>query len=96
MRNHDAAGLTDAELDRARRELAASLALARPDSPIRVPVLSHMSAIDTELTCRDIRMCSCGLATDDAAMMDGHLFEYPVHEERDLGRYPSRWPVDPR
>jgi hypothetical protein len=96
MRNHDAAGLTDAELDRARRELAASLALARPDSPIRVPVLSHMSAIDTELTCRGIRMCSCGLATDDAAMMDGHLFEYPVHEERDLGRYPSRWPVDPR
>jgi hypothetical protein len=32
-------------------------------------------------------MCGCGLATDDAAMMDGHLFEYPGHEERDLGRY---------
>jgi hypothetical protein len=87
MRDHNVAGLTDAELDRARRELAASLALARPDSPVRVPVLSRMSAIDTELACRGIRMCGCGLATDDAAMMDGHLFEYPGHDERDLGRY---------
>jgi hypothetical protein len=87
MRDHDAAGLSAAELDHARRELAASLALARPDSPIRVPILSHIAAIDTELTRRGIRMCGCGLATDDAAMMDGHLFEYPGHDERDLGRY---------
>jgi hypothetical protein len=87
MRNHNVAGLSDAELDRARRELAASLALARPGSPIRVPILSHMSAIDTELASRGLRMCGCGLATDNAAMMDGHLFEYPGHEERDLGRY---------
>jgi hypothetical protein len=49
MRDHNVASLTEAELDRARRELAASLALARPDSPIRVPILSHMSAIDIEL-----------------------------------------------
>jgi len=87
MRDHDVSHLTDAELDRARRQLAASLALARPDSPVRAPILSHMSAIDTELTCRGVRMCGCGLATDDAAVMDGHLFEYPGHEERDLGRY---------
>ena len=33
MRDHDVSHLTDGELDRARRELAASLALARPDSP---------------------------------------------------------------
>jgi hypothetical protein len=33
MRNHNVARLTDAELDRARRELAASLALA----PARLP-----------------------------------------------------------
>jgi hypothetical protein len=84
MRNHDVAGLSDAELDHARRELAASLALARPGSPVRVPILSHMSAIDTELTRRGVRMCGCGLSTDDGAMMDGHLFEYPGHEERDL------------
>jgi len=87
MRSHDVAGLTDAELDRARRELAASLALARPDSPVCVPVLARIAAIDTELTCRGVRMCGCGLATDDAAMMDGHLFEDPGHQERDLGRY---------
>jgi hypothetical protein len=94
MRDHDVAGLTDAELDRARRELAASLALARPDSPIRVPILSHMNAIDTELTCRGDRMCGCGLATDNAAMLEGHLFEYPGHEERDLGRYQVAGRVD--
>jgi hypothetical protein len=87
MRNHDVAGLSGAELDRARRELAASLALARPGSPVRVPILAHMSAIDTELACRGVRMCGCGLATDNATIMDGHLFEYPAHEERDLGRY---------
>jgi hypothetical protein len=87
MRDHHVAGMSDDELNRARRELAASLALSRPDSPISVPILSHMSAIDRELTCRGIRMCGCGLATDDAARMDGHLFEYSGHEERDLGRY---------
>jgi hypothetical protein len=87
MRNHNVVGLTDAELDRARRELAASLALARPDSPVRVPILSRIAAIDTELTCRGVRMCGCGLATDNAAMMDGHLFEHPGHQERDLDRY---------
>jgi hypothetical protein len=87
MRNHDVAGLSDAELDCARRELAASLALARPDSPVRVPILARIAAIDAELTCRGVRMCGCGLATDDAAMMDGHLFEQPEHQERDLSRY---------
>jgi hypothetical protein len=87
MRNHNVARLTDAELDRARRELAASLALSRPDSPVRIPIEAHIAAIDTELTCRGIRMCGCGLATDNAAMMDGHLFENPAHEERDLARY---------
>jgi hypothetical protein len=40
------------ELDRARRELQASLALVRPDSPARVPILAHMSAIDAELADR--------------------------------------------
>ena len=46
-----------------------------------------MTAIDAELAARAVRMCSCGMATDDAAMMDGHLFEEPEHQERDLGRY---------
>jgi hypothetical protein len=48
MRDHNVSRLTASELERARRELAASLALARPDSPIRAPILSHLSAIDAE------------------------------------------------
>jgi hypothetical protein len=40
--------LTDPELEHARRELAASLALARPGSPARVPILARLSAIDAE------------------------------------------------
>jgi hypothetical protein len=46
MRDHDVTALTAGELDRARRELQASLALVWPDSPARVPILAHMSAID--------------------------------------------------
>jgi hypothetical protein len=41
--------LTASQLERARRELRASLALARPDSPARGPILAHLSAIDAEL-----------------------------------------------
>ena len=48
-RRYDAAGLTAGELERARRELAASLALTRPGSPARVPILAQLGAIDTEL-----------------------------------------------
>jgi hypothetical protein len=49
MRDHDVTALTARELEQARRELAASLALARPDSPVRVPILAQMTAIDAEL-----------------------------------------------
>lgn len=51
-RDHDVSELTAVELERARRELSVSLALARPDSPARVPILAHISAIDTELAQR--------------------------------------------
>ncbi|MGH3201464.1 MAG: hypothetical protein ACRDP5_05340 [Streptosporangiaceae bacterium] len=44
--------MTTAELQRARRDLEISLALAFPGSPVRVPILEHLSAIDTELTAR--------------------------------------------
>lgn len=47
-RVHDVSGLTSGDLERARRELTASLALVRPGSPVRVPILAQMSAIDTE------------------------------------------------
>jgi len=49
MRDHDMTALTGRELEQARRDLAASLALARPDSPVRVPILAQMTAIDAEL-----------------------------------------------
>lgn len=51
-RPHDVRGLTAGELERTRRELRASLALARADSPAQVPILAHLSAIDAELAAR--------------------------------------------
>ena len=51
-RIHDVSGLTTAELHRTRRDLQASLALARPGSAASVPILAHLSAIDTELAGR--------------------------------------------
>jgi hypothetical protein len=51
-RPHDVSDLTDPELERARRALTASLALVRPGSPTRVPILAQMSAIETELASR--------------------------------------------
>lgn len=52
MRDHDVTTLTAAELDHARRELAASLALAWPGSPVRTPILACISAIYAELARR--------------------------------------------
>ena len=90
MREHDVSRLTAGELERTRRELAASLALARPGSPIRAPIEAHISAIDTELAERasaPLRICSCRFSTTDDAWFDGHLWEHPGHTERDLSRY---------
>ena len=52
MREHDVTALTAAELEAARRELAASLALARPGSPVRPVIRARMAAIDAELAGR--------------------------------------------
>jgi len=87
MRTHDVSELSAIELSDARRELAVSRALSRPDSPIQLPIQAQLLAIDAELVTRGVKMCSCGLASDDAEMIDGHLAEYPGHQERDLGRY---------
>jgi hypothetical protein len=51
-RPRDVSTLTSRELERTRRELAASLALARPGSPAQVPILTHIAAIDSELAGR--------------------------------------------
>ena len=56
-RSHDVSGLTDAELQRTRRELRASLALARPGSAACVPILAHLRAIESELAGRS---AGCG------------------------------------
>jgi hypothetical protein len=48
----DVSSLTPGELERTRRELAASLALLRPGSPARAPILAHINAIDHELAAR--------------------------------------------
>jgi hypothetical protein len=53
IRPHDVKGLTAGELDQAKRELHANLALVRPDSPARVPILAHLSAVDAELAERE-------------------------------------------
>jgi hypothetical protein len=44
--------LTAAELEAARRGLAASLALARPGSPVRAVIRARMAVIDAELAGR--------------------------------------------
>ena len=53
QRHYDAAGLTVGELEQTRRELAVSLALARPGSPVRTPIQAQMAAIDAELAARN-------------------------------------------
>jgi hypothetical protein len=49
LRPYDVAGLADADLERTRRELAASLALSRPGSPARIPIQAQIDAIDAEV-----------------------------------------------
>lgn len=65
MREHDVTTLTAAELNRARRDLAASLALARPGSPVRAPILARISAIDAELAGRGTPACPAREQTHD-------------------------------
>jgi len=48
-RPHDVSGLTAGQLERARRDLQISLALAIPGSPVRMSIQAEMTAIDTEL-----------------------------------------------
>jgi hypothetical protein len=48
-RDHDLGALPDNELRRTRRELEASLALARPGSVVSVPIMVQIRAIDAAL-----------------------------------------------
>jgi hypothetical protein len=72
-RRHDVSGLTAAQLERARRDLQVSLALASPGSPVRVSILAEMTAIDTELArTRRQPMTSGDLLPDGAAPGSGN------------------------
>jgi hypothetical protein len=59
-RSHDVSGLTNAELERARRELRASLGLSLPGSAASVPILARLSAIETELAGRSVGCSTTG------------------------------------
>ena len=48
-RLHDVSGLTADQLERARRDLQVSLALAIQSRPVHESILAEMTAIDTEL-----------------------------------------------
>ncbi len=54
-RSHDVSALTAGELERVKRDIQVSLSLAWPDSPARVPMLAHLSAVDAELAERGDR-----------------------------------------
>lgn len=51
-RHDDVTGLSAAELERARRDLAATMALSHPRSPVRAMATARITAIDAELTGR--------------------------------------------
>jgi hypothetical protein len=48
-RPYDVSSLTAAQLERAKRDLETSLALAFPGSPVRISIMAEMTAIDAEL-----------------------------------------------
>ena len=54
-RLHDVSAMTDSELQDARRHLMVSLSLAYPGSPVRGPILAHITSIDAELSERASR-----------------------------------------
>jgi hypothetical protein len=90
-RPHDVSRLSPSELHQARRELAASLALARPGSPVTAPITATLAAIDTELAARTARQppatatatfCSFGFGTSSRPWLDGLLFQRPGHHQR--------------
>jgi hypothetical protein len=52
LHDRDVSEMTGAELERARRDLEVSMALAVPGSPVRVPLQRLQDAISAELASR--------------------------------------------
>ena len=102
MREHDVAALTATELEAARRELAASLALARPGSPVRVPIQARMAAIDAELAGRSAAGPAYpaprapGPRTVGTRVEEGRPGTQVPGRPRAWGRRPTRHPRDIR
>jgi hypothetical protein len=75
-----------AELERVKRDLKVSLSLAAPGSPVAVPILAQLSAIDAEPGARTaggpVRICSSGSAADDPGWLEEPPADHPGHDER--------------
>jgi hypothetical protein len=79
-RVHEVSAMTDSELERARRHLMVSLSLAFPGSPVRGPILAHISAIDAELAERASRRPRDQDAVAETALEPGAgVHHHPAH-----------------
>ena len=70
MRDHDVTALTGRELEQARRELAASLALARPDSPVRAPILAPSRITEASARVIVVGTTTAGLCITSATVRE--------------------------
>lgn len=80
-RSHDVSSLTAAQLERAKRDLEISLALAFPGSPVRVSIVAEMTAIDAELAER--------AAPDDSPVLAPVVVDSPCAQHIPLGPRPD-------
>lgn len=74
------------QLERSRRELAASLALTQPGA-LSAVTAAQLGAVERELTARQgehspagVLLCSCGYGADNPIRLDAHLAGNPDHE----------------
>jgi len=77
------------QLERARRALAASLALSRPGA-LSAVTAAQLGAVERELTARQaehsttgVLLCLCGYGADNPVRFDAHLAGNPDHEPYD-------------
>ena len=70
-RDHDVRQRTTAGLELTMRELRANLGLTSPDSPVHVPILAQMRAIDAELTGRAGNQQPRGSQRHDSGILPG-------------------------
>lgn len=80
---------TVAELERIRRQLKANLGLTSPDSPARVPIESHMRAIDVELAERAGNQRASEGCDPLTALSDEYAAEWKV-------QHPGKYVADHR